>query len=446
MKTVFSFEIRVVTCNACGAPIAVGEAGGRQDCSHCGGSQDAEAASRAVTRSAAMPEAERLERLRQADRGSVRPPKAVEHLFAGLELLPWKMGDALARWKTARVEADGNHDYQVERLLHRLSVALADHFEDEGDPLRARSLLEAALDATQEPVFRQMLCGALCRSACRAGDLQAAESWLGLCDPTSIELRADTAYRLARASIDTAQRRHDAVLAVLGRAPGSVPFYNEYEGLCVALQANAFENLGRVDLAVAALDAFNQNSSPFERYLCAQFIASNAGLCPRSADLADEQQRDRGIRVAGKAAGAAWFAIGAAVVSGGIGLVVGLILIAFGVWGGGHFALGLGGLLGTVFGVVGIVDYRKTAHARRLRESGIPAPARIVHARGTGQATMGVPQLLYRVLVLPQHGAPFLAHSMFHADTEMRHRFMPGALVVVRMDPDNRGAVQIELD
>nr|HMR08871.1 hypothetical protein [Polyangiaceae bacterium] len=446
--TAFTFEIRVVTCNSCGAPIAVGEAGGRLDCGHCGGAQQTEAGSRAVTRSPPVPEPERLEGLRRADRGSVRPPKAVEDMFAGLELLPWKMGAALATWKTTRAAASAGGDYQTERLLHRLSVALADHFTTEGDALRARSLLEAALDATREAVFRQMLCGALCRCACAVGDLRAAESWLALCDPASGELMADTAYRLGRATIDTAYKRYDAGLGVLGNAPGSVPFYNEYEGVCAALQANAFEKLGRVDLAVSVLDAFNQNSSAFDRLLCAQYLSQNAAsqLCAQSAPQADALQRARGIRVAGKTAGAAGFALVSTIVSFGLGLGVGAILALFGLFGAGHFSVGLGGLLGCVFGTIGVVDYRKSAHARRLRSSGVPAAARIVHARGTGLHTMGVPQLLYRVLVLPREGAPFLAHSMFHADASDRARFTPGALVVVRMDPERRGSVQIELD
>ncbi len=69
-----------------------------------------------------------------------------------------------------------------------------------------------------------------------------------------------------------------------------------------------------------------------------------------------------------------------------------------------------------------------------------------MHARGTGQWTKGVPQLLYRVMVLPQIGSPFLAHSMFHANAADRERFRPGALVVVRFEPGDRGQVQFELD
>jgi hypothetical protein len=214
------------------------------------------------------------------------------------------------------------------------------------------------------------------------------------------------------------------------------------------LQANAFEALGRLDLAIAVLDGFNQSESALGRHALSQYLAKHAAqkLCAQSAPRAEAAQRARGLVLASKSAGAARFAIVLTLVFFGVSALVAVILALVGLFGGAHGALGIGGLLGAVFAAIGIIDYRKEARARRLRTSGTPAPARVVHARGTGVWTTGVPQLLFRVLVLPQTGAPFLAHSMFHADKSDRARFGPGALVIVRMDPNDRGAVQFELD
>ena len=454
MKTAFAFEIRVIACGACGAPVAVGGAGGRQDCTHCKSPQQTRAASRQVQRAAALPEDERLSRLRLEDNAVLRPPAEVAALFVGVELLPWKISEALGRWKQLREQAqqksapDAEHSFEIEFVLHRLSLALAKHFGDEGDFLRARSLLEGALEAAQTARLRQSLIGALSRSAIQVGDVAAAEAWLALCDPTPTDLMMDTAYRYARALIDTAHHRYDRVLAVLGHEPGQVPIDNEHEAPCVALRAHAFEQQGHAQRAIEQVRHFFAHSSAFQRYLFGRFRAqySSWKLCARSAPLADLRQRRQGAQLSGKAAGAPWFALGATAAMVLLGVLIGAPLALFVAIGPGHFAAGLCGLLAATFGALTVVELKKARRARHLRLRGVPAAARVVHARGTGQWTMGVPQLLYRVLVLPTEGTPFLAHSMFHADAQDRRRFSPGALVIVRMDPSSRGDVQFELD
>lgn len=448
MKTVFSFELRVITCSQCGAPVTVGSAGGRLDCDHCQSPQQARAPSRALPRTAPMPEHQRIEALRRQDRGPVQAPAEIAHLFAGVDLLPWKVGEALARWKATRAAASQHHQPQVERRLRYLTLALAKHFGDESDALRERSLLESALDALELTQHRQALCGALSRSAARAGDATAAEAWLAVCDPCSTDLVSDTAYRFARATLDTYAGQFERVLQTLGAGADEVPLDDEHEPSCVALRAHALERLGRPQQALAALDGFHARSSAFQRYLCARFMSQHRalGLCERSAPLAEQRQRARGTRAAGRAAGAPVLALGLAGAMFAIGAVIGAILLVFLSPGPAHFAVGLGGSIAATLSVIGIVDTKKSLGARRLRASGVPAVARVVHARLTGVWTNGVPQLLYRVLVLPPVGTPFLAHSMFHADAGERARFGPGALVVVRADPARREYVQFELD
>ncbi|MEZ4227355.1 MAG: hypothetical protein R3B13_40835 [Polyangiaceae bacterium] len=447
MKTVYSFELRVVTCHDCGAPVSVGTAGGRHACQHCGAAQQVESSSRAIPRAETLPEVERLALLRSQDRGHVGVPQHLEHLFAGLKLLPWKVVEALGHWKRLKDDDAARSQYQGARALQRLTVALADHFQAEGDLMRARSLLETALDATTHAGFRQMLCAALSRSACHAGDIEAAESWLLACDPTPRELDADTAHRFARATLDTRLGRFQAVVQVLGVSAEAVPIHDEHEAPCTALRANALERLGNVEAARAAVDGFMQRGAAFERYLFAEYTDSAPEpLCPQSGKWAEQQQAARGMRRAGLTAGRGGVALTIGLVFAGIGLLVGIIFAVLDMYGAALLATGSGGFFVAVFGVIAAVDLQKSAVARRLRRTGVPAPAKVVHARGTGVHTMGVPQLLYRVLVLPPSGSPFLAHSMLHADGETRQRLLPGALVMVRMDPAKRGQVLLELD
>lgn len=445
MQAAFAFELRVVTCTECGAPVEVGEAGGALACAYCKSPQRPRAASRAVPRAPALPEPQRIALLGAQDRAPLAPPADLASLFVGLQLLPWKMGDALSAWKRVRdrVMAAGAPD--DEERLQLLTLALAEHFARENHPLRERSLLESALEACRTPRHRQSLCAALSRSACRLGDLAAAEAWLSLCDPASHDLLGDTAWRFARARLDTAHGRFDAVLGVLGAHDGAVPLDDRWEPSCVALRAHALEQLGQLDAAVMALDQFFVRASAHQRYSCQTYVAE-LGLCARSAPAALSRQRERGLRAVGRASGAPFLGLGLAFGALVLGALLGVPLLWFENWGMAHFAVGLGGLLAVVFFAVGVIQLGKWRFARRLRTSGVPMLARIVHARGTNQRTKGIPQLLYRVLVMPSVGAPFLAHAVFLADATLRARFTPGALVIVRLDPNRRHLVQLELD
>jgi hypothetical protein len=169
-------------------------------------------------------------------------------------------------------------------------------------------------------------------------------------------------------------------------------------------------------------------------------------LCSASFPRADARQRVRGVKLATKAAGApllAFLFTAGWLVAGAVTFVLLALLVDV------STAYGVGGiffLLATVFLAIFVVDFGKARRAARIRSKGVQAAARVIHGRGTNQSTNGIPQLLYRVLVLPPTGLPFEAHSVFHADDAMRARFIPGALVVVRMDPNDHRSVQLELD
>lgn len=258
----------------------------------------------------------------------------------------------------------------------------------------------------------------------------------------------DTAYRFARAYLDTVAGQLQRVVAVLGAQPEQVPIDNVHEAACAALRANALERTGQLPAAIAVLDHFNARAGAFQRHLLRRFIAQSGRLCPceHSAPVAEQRQVERGKRTSEKAAGAPWLALAFAFFAALLAVLIGAPLALCVGLGIGHFAGGLCGLIAVPLMTLTIFEWRKARAARRVRATGEPVIARVVHARGTGQETHGVPQLLFRVLAMPSGGVPFYAHSMIHADDSMQQRLAPGAAVVVRLDPNERGSAQIELD
>jgi hypothetical protein len=93
----------------------------------------------------------------------------------------------------------------------------------------------------------------LAKSAALNGDPAAAEAWLACCDPAPADLESDGMYRYARACLETARGRFDAVLAILGQNPADVPLPHALDPLAGVVRANAWERLGRPDHAVALL-------------------------------------------------------------------------------------------------------------------------------------------------------------------------------------------------
>lgn len=444
-RQAFAFELQVVTCSECGAPVVLGSAGVPGRCDFCHAPQRGHATARAVPRAAPRDESTRLAHLRAQDTKRIEPPAELAELFVGVELLPWKVGPALDAWKLARRQATEHRLPPVEERLHRLTLGLATHFMSEGDLLRARSLLETAEETVGAPHLRQSLCAALARAACRAGDLSAAEAWLGLCDEAPDSLGADSAYRFARALLDTRLQRFDRVLGVLGANVGDVPIDNELEAECVALRANAVERSGRAAQAVDMLDHFFAHASALQRHSLRRFVAKEM-LCPRGMRGAEKRVLARRTKAAERASGALFVAAGITVAAGLITVVTAGTLAVFGKWEVAHSLGGIFTLITMTFATLVVIEWRKWSRARRIQRNGRSAIARVVHARSTGVITVGVPQLLYRVLVMPDPGAPFLGHATFHASERDRKRFCRGAVVVVRYDEAQRGDVHFELD
>jgi hypothetical protein len=124
----------------------------------------------------------------------------------------------------------------------------------------------------------------LATAAAKDGDLHAAEQWLAPCDPFASDIEADSAYRQARAYLDTVRHDYRAVIEILGGRDDEIPIIDARDAVCAVLRANAHERLGDTQAAVAALRARMGNESAQGRMAMEQFIAKNAefSLCPLS--------------------------------------------------------------------------------------------------------------------------------------------------------------------
>ena len=251
----YVLSLRVCACAGCGAPLEVPEAGGTITCGYCGRENwlERRRARSAVGRSEAehLSESERLQRLRsQEARGEPLPSSLAPYLNERGQLHHAPDGHVAKEWVETRASLDAAPSFALSERLFYLTLGLVPHCE----PRRRRAILETALELLPDRAHRQALHCTLSRLAARSGDLEAAEQWLGLCEPRSSTLSMDTAYRYARATISTAREEYPQVLVQLGTDPGDVPLASLDALSCSLLRAHALECQGSVSAARRQLD------------------------------------------------------------------------------------------------------------------------------------------------------------------------------------------------
>ena len=458
MDTAFSFQLRILLCTHCGAPLEASPAGGQIPCRYC----------RAVNQlsvrddrpalapsQAPISEQERINRLRAQDGKPLLPPPSLQALVPNGQLPAWKVQEALAVWQATRQELRVTANFEAAERLLFLTMVLSQHFMEQTDRLRQRAMLESALEAFTLPRHRQVMRRYLCRSACRLGDLQAAEQWLAPCDRQSDDLETDSEYRYSRAFIDTAKGDWNAVLRTLGGRFEDVPIQDAMDAVCSVLRANAWERLGHMQAAVGLLQQAMVTQGASGRQTISKVIAINAGmrLCEQSYPAAEGQH----AIVAGK--------IAAASVSGGIHkpfFVIGILCFAasvvciflmltdliFDVPSGAAFGCGIALTtllpMGLIFGGIGYTLGKAAARAERLRVHGIMGTGQVLGAQPTGMSINNVPQMAIRLQILLQGRPPYEATTKMLMSAGFAHALTPGASVTVRVDPDQLSDVLIE--
>jgi len=232
-----------------------------------------------------MAEAERMQHLRKQDGQALHAPSTLP-----LALRLWHRPDdakkaelAIRLWQQARAAlASGQATSTNERHLFFLTLALGNYWTIKHDAKRRRASLESALEACTEPLHLQVLRCDMAGEARRAGDLDAAESWLAPCDPRPLDLTMDSALRRMRALIATTRGDFADVLELLGAEIGDIPIADFYDHSTAMLRANAHEKIGDVTRATAQLEQAMRSLRGSPKTFARIAGGSDVPLCPRS--------------------------------------------------------------------------------------------------------------------------------------------------------------------
>ncbi|MBW2529650.1 MAG: hypothetical protein JRI23_36070 [Deltaproteobacteria bacterium] len=452
----YRHEQRVLVCDRCGAPVEAARDAGQVSCGHCGAGLEVRMRIEAAAAPSTYPSEEaRLAALAEQDRRFL-PPAAIAQLFAGERIAPTREQEAWQSWQGLRRALRSAADYDAAEQLFFLTLGLAELTVEHGQPLRQRALIDSALEVLNLPRHQQLLRAQLARGACRAGAPKAAEAWLATCDAASGDLHADTAYRFARAYLDTAAGELAKVVHVLGGGR-AIALSNAYDAECTVLRANAWERQGQVAVAVDDLLRLDRELGPLARGRAQRFIAAHRAwqLCAQSAPAA--QQQAAGFRPAPlwDPAIAAKLLLTMAIFAG-LWLVVGIAgWIVAGMAaddvGHGGFVLSIasGGLMAALLGGLGVFALMRAKERTRALERGQAHGAHVLTMQSRPDPMYGpenVLELDLSLLITPLDGPAYPARTKTRALPETMARFAPGSPLVVRIDPQRPAEIAVDID
>lgn len=448
-----SYEVRVLACDACSGPLESAPQDGTALCSYCGAENqclpprheriEPEADRHGIS------EEERLGRLARDGGGDIPTHEDVKRLCTASGWLRHdRVTQANAMWRESRLALQQNPNEDIAQRFAQLTVKLSAFYTKQGDLLRVRGLLESALDLLTLPAHRHLIAVQLTRQAAEVNDLAGARYWLSLCDHRSLDIYADSWYRIARSQVETVEEDWNSVLVTLGRTKGEIPINSASVALTGILRANALERLGQHEQArielISAMEHYAEYTTIKDHYdnLRAQWEKQGHSLCPETfGDAVRAVERKQIIREASEKASAdgrnlLW--VGALLVLPAVGFYVYLLVSNLTNW--INFAAP------AVFLIVGasllFVGFRAQVRGRRFRRvrlQGLPATGTVVHVESVLSVykEIDIPQD-YRIDLLVQvegrepYGASTIAHI---SKSEAERRYGKGSTVAVKVDP-----------
>ncbi|MEZ4370182.1 MAG: hypothetical protein R3B07_05125 [Polyangiaceae bacterium] len=250
----FDTLTRVIECAHCGAPLA-GSEQTQVRCAYCGAANQVELRPREAVKT--LTPAQQIARMSalkaQFDHpvpGHVydmdSPPPRLAH-----QRVHNRMASAeyAALWSQLRARP-GPRDLEDQRSLTWVAIRAATTFSETGRPREARAKLETALDLVEDSGLRHLLRCELALCAIRAGEAQAARSWLNECDPWAEVLELDSIFRMANARLALLEGKPQEALQHVGAAPGVVPLDASYEQHAKGIRAHAAELMGHAPVAM----------------------------------------------------------------------------------------------------------------------------------------------------------------------------------------------------
>lgn len=419
MNTSFSYRLRVLACDGCGAAVELPHGGGHGRCHRCGSPMAAPIRPEtAVPRSPPMQDQVRMTHLRQQDGRPVMRPPGLEALVSPAgEIDAWKLGEARQIWGATRAHLRSQpSDLAAAERLVFLTMALSNTMAGSGDDLGLRALYEGALEVLALPRHRQLMRGYLARNATRLGDVESAQAWLAGCDPGSDDLQTDSVYRITHAYISTAMNDPQSVLRVLGGSEADVPIHDAMDPIAVVLRANAWERMGNVEAARGLLARFMTSQGGLGAAVesVAKVMPAHWQVCAQALQGARMEHRRHVARRAGSGAWAGWvllasgLALAVVVVSGAISdppdareLSTGPVIVVL------LFAV----LLPAGLGLLGLRMIQGAKRQKIIAESGLQGQARVLALDRTGTEINDVPVMRIDVEVRVAGRPPFRAST-----------------------------------
>jgi hypothetical protein len=147
---------------------------------------------------------------------------------------------ATERKRIGELDADRDERIASEHRMVYGSAVAANVYRTKHDHLRARAVLESALETVRQPAYRALVLGRLARLAAFEGAPELAERWLAAMPELRVA-ELDTDVRVARAAIARAKGDSKAVLEALGPEQS---FVGASRTVAMALRVDAHERLG----------------------------------------------------------------------------------------------------------------------------------------------------------------------------------------------------------
>jgi hypothetical protein len=284
----FATDIRVITCPHCGAPLRSAPSGGQVTCGFCHATSAVHARDDRPLAHVGPPISEqgRMQSLwAQAQAyGDTQLPMEMAQLLRNGPLNQATFPQGLALWQ-AYIQRAQAGDFQASEFATLMTGALSSFCVMNHDEVRQRAIFETALDVLPNPNHKQVMRCNLARAAIKAGDLAAGQQWMAACNPTPVDLEADTAYRGTFAAMATARNDFQNVLAALGPHVNAVPLALPMQVLCNVYRANAIEKLGNPQAAAQQLAQTAQTLANGANAIKGIIQASPFHLCPQALPM-----------------------------------------------------------------------------------------------------------------------------------------------------------------
>ncbi len=178
-----------------------------------------------------------------------------------------------------RCEAGGGRP-EDQQAVYWTSSRLENLMIQRFDPLRARAVVETAMDAVSEPGFKYLLVCSLANQARVAGDHPATEAWLALCDPAPTNIDLDSERRASYGKLRLDQQRFREVLAIAGEHHDDIPHVPSMTAVFVGLRVASFEGLGRPAEADRELTSLLTMTSRDDQQAVRQIFKNNPQWSP----------------------------------------------------------------------------------------------------------------------------------------------------------------------